>query len=811
MYKTLYIIITLFFSYSVSAQKTYTIRGELRDCTGKMVINATIFLLDGNKQNIIEKNKSDSNGKFEILYTNLAKVSLYIFKEGFRETKFTELNLQQNNSINDLGIIVMQHAVNELVDIQVESKRRISSLEIDKRVFVMAQMNIPPTASSFTVLQTLPSISATFDGGLNFRGSDNVTIQINGKPINTGSSNLQTILDELPAGDIKSIELITNPSAQYDASGNAGIINIVLKENKTEGISASLQFNIGTNDKTSSGITLTKKTNNINITASYVFSSTNFWSFRENNIYTTLNDTSFYLFQRWNFDNNRKVHSARLNLIYTLTKRDEINFQIKYRKRKTENNSDLTGNNYDKNRKLDNYSIRYGNESDIESETEYNMGYERRFRNSKNRLSLNLSITNNPQNELTNLEEMRYNAMGNLLSPLPYIQQTGKSIMNKNLLTSLDYLFMLSDSLSINSGLRYVSKNIGNIYFLSDYDYNIMNWKNNFAFSNNFSNTESINAGYISLKIKKVKKTIQAGLRIEHSIFNSQLKRTGNTFEQEYFSLFPSVNALFTISRHQSIQVGYSRRISRPSFSQINPFVSMVDRFNYRVGNPGLRPEFINSFEASYQLQRSFSLLSTLFVRTSANSITQFAQLDSDSVRKQSWENGGHFFSGGLESTLSGDLLKRYWKINASSTLLYSSLQPGNNKTTSTTNSGFVHTFKLFNNFTLFKDVYFQLAGFYTSGLLGLQGKIDPILYADMAIRKSFAKGKVNLNVQVLDIFNTKNFNLNLYNPLFTINSFNKRESRIVYFGISFLFSKKTQNKKTDDNSFDGVTNDFSF
>ncbi len=785
--------VSLLYCISISAQpiNSGSITGFVKDSsTTKPLVYVNVLL-----QNNTESLKSagaitDHNGKFEFSNVKFGQYLIKISYIGYRNKITQPFSVNAENKRIDFGTIFLRDTTVTLEEVLITSKKALFNNQIDKKVYNVDQDIMSKSGSASDLLQNVPSVQVDIDGNVSLRGSSNVLVMINGKTSPLMGSNQATVLQSIPANTIEKIEVITNPSAKYRPDGTSGIINIVLKKNKSTGFNGSVNGNLGLAGRHNAGFHLNYNTGDLNIFGGYNLRKDNRKRVDTDNRQQI--DSSFNVIN-YNQNNNGLYyplsHFVTLGADYSLDNSNQFGLSGNYFYNSFTRN-DFTNNFYSdgSGNVIENYN-RNRHDNEFEKELDYTAYFEHRFLADDHKLKIEFTGSHSPEQEDNHFTNIYYYP----LFPTTYDNTLIKQTEDINQL-SVDYSDPLSENTNLEAGYE------GNFHkndfdFYSEY---FDTTQNKFVTDNgqtsHFIYNENIHAVYGILEHSFGSFGFQGGLRVEQSYGKANLVTTDSTFNKNYFNIYPTMHIAYNLSALSKIQLSYSRRIRRPESDDINPFPEYRDPRNIRAGNPKLLPEYIHSIEIGFSYQNDqFSILPSLYYRYRKNGFTRVTTLINDTTSLTTEENLSHGQSAGLELILSGNSGKTL-NVNINTDIFYDQIDASNlgysNKKSIISWSGNCTI-----DLNLTGSLLFQLNSNYRSARLTPQGEFRPRLVVNLGARKEFMDGKLSLLLTVSDIFNSLRREININTPLLVETAVGTRDSRIFYVGLSYNFG--SQNKKS--------------
>ncbi len=731
---------------------------------------------------------------FSVLFTpgNVRKIA---------ETGFVE---------KDLGNISLEQDATTLAAVVVRSTAKPAlEMGIDRKVFNVEKSLTATGGTAIDVMKNIPSVSVDVEGNVQLRNSQ-PQIFVDGRP---------TILtlDQIPSDNIETIELITNPSAKFDAASTGGIINIILKKNKRIGLNGVASIGGGYPDIYNGNLAINARQGKVNLFASGSINQSGGIargeSLRENRV----NGVADNFFNQYSSNARlRRFNSIRFGLDYFLDNRNTLSFTQGIVDGKFTNREEQDQFYFDKTGTLQRTGDRLAENRSGFRRYNSQLNFIHKFPENGKELTANVNLNYGSGNNLSNITNAFFNNDGTPFSPTARVRNDGTN-KNNQLTIQVDYSDPKGENGKLETGLRSYINDVSSSFAAFALGNGV---ETKLPLSNNIRYKESVHAGYITYSNKINTFSYQAGLRAEYSEFEGELLDSARKFGYTYPNswdrfldgFFPSLFLTKTINDNTDIQLNYSRRIRRPNFRQLNPFVDITDPVNLNQGNPQLQPEFTNSFEFNYNTKyKNGSFLGVLYFRNNQRDITRFSdtitaaqyqQLNNAAVDPNAILNtfinaqytnrfGAEFtlqHKVGTDFDLTPSVNMQYRKVKA----IVGGLD--------LSNQGFNWEGKLIANYrfpttktSLFKNLSVQMVGEYESMEVTAQGKTIEQYSIDLAFRKDFLKDKkASLTLAVNDVFNT-NRNGNIFDTeLFYQTGYNRRNVRNFRITFSYKFGSAT-------------------
>lgn len=588
---------------NTGTQAQVTISGKIIEESTQAVLEYATVAFTNAQGEIVTGGITDLDGNYAI------KVPAGIYKVTFEFIGFKTKTLENQNLTVDttLPTVALAEDLESLGEIIIRAETTEVQVRLDKKIYNIGKDLTTSGATVGDALSNVPSVTVDVEGSVALRGNENVRILINGKPSAIAGFGSTDALRALPADAIERVEVITSPSARYDAEGTAGILNIILRKEKTLGLNGSLQTNIGY--PTSSGITgnINLRTDKFNIfnTTSYRYRQSPGKAFFRNE-YLSDNVTNPLVIEDRVFDRKDKNFNTNLGMEYFISDNTSITGTAFFSKG---NDSDETVNNTDEFDTLGNLAInRLRTEDETEGETNYqfSLNYITKFNDEGHELTADLQYGNEKEAETSLIDER--NTFPNLeLLPSEYV--TTDQTQNEYL-AQIDYVLPIGENAQFEAGYRGNFEETATDYELTEQMIADGNFIRNDSLSNIFTYNENVHAIYTQYGNKFGKFSFLAGLRFENTQLKGQVDaenvESGSNdqlninFDNSYAGLFPTLNLTYQLNDREDVTMGYNRRINRPRGYYINPFPSRSSEANVFQGNPNLSPAYASAFDIGY-------------------------------------------------------------------------------------------------------------------------------------------------------------------------------------------------------------------
>lgn len=756
---------------------------------------------------IVQGSVTGSDGNYTIGGLKKGEYVVTFSYIGYKEVS-KNISISSDNQILSLGELTLAEDANQLGEVEVVAKRPQMRFEIDRKVFDATQDIAAEGGSASDLLSNIPSVEVDNEGSVSLRGNSSVTIWINGKASGLTADNQADILDMMPAGDIKQVEVITNPSARYSPEGTAGIINIILKDDRKPGYYGSVKVGADTDGGY-------QASGNINYSSSKVdaYANLNYRNreFKGGGITSRLNTTDNSFLDQTN-DSKRQHNNwfGRFGATWHITKSDDLAFNVTGMTGGGDNSENIHYNSIDSQKNTIYTSDRITNgDSDMKM---YNLelNYVHKFLENSN---IDLMVSNNQwRRDGMNIfrQSTVYTDPSQTANPLYQTQEN--DIKDKTWEVQADYTNKISDMARIEAG--YKGTFLRNASPVDTYTGTTAeDIRQDESLYNRFLYNQDVHALYMTYGGKWNKLSYQAGLRGEYwrvdtrSLdFDQEFNgKASETFEKDYFKLFPSAFISYALPKNNELQVNYTRRLRRPWGGQLNSFRNISDASNISFGNPELTPEYSHSFELNYikSWESGHTLSLSGYYRSTDDVIQRIRFLNTeDNVMYTTSENVAKSQASGLE-IVGKDKLFKILDLTTTVNLYYSKLdgfsylpQGAETPVIGDTDESFAWNVRMIANFSLPWGVSLQGTGNYNSKQLMAQGHREPNYSVDLGLRKSFLSDKLTLSINARDLLDSRKFRTVTAGDGFWQDSENWRGGRRVGFTLTYNFGN--MNKKKD-------------
>ena len=812
------VTITIGFAQNLKAQFKEPIRitGTVLDQeTDQPLEYATLVLHSLDNPEKVTGGITDANGHFDVM----AESGHYDINVEFISYKTHKISNQNLTTDIDLGIIKLGVDIEQLQEVEVVGERTSVELKLDKKVYNVGQDLTVKGGSVSDVLDNVPSVSVDVEGNVSLRGNESVRILINGKPSALSGLNPDA-LKQLPADAIERVEVITNPSARYDAEGTAGIINIVLKQGKTLGLNGSVNLFVGQPELYGGALSLNLRSDKFNIftTTTYRYSNAPGKATFSSEFFDSNGATVGFQDEIRNYERIGDNVNTNFGLEYFLDDKSSITNSFIYGKGSGDNTVDVDFFNFDN---LHNPTIqrnRFTTENQDRENIQYSLNYQRNFNDAGHNLTFDYQYSTESNDESSIIDEVTLNDSSRLPS-----ERTLSAESEISQLVQADYVlpFGKEDQAQLEMGYRGTFNKVD-----TDFNFGIMQPNGSFSTESDFSNvlnySENVNAAYTQLGSKFGKFNVLGGLRMEASNIGIHLINTNEMTNKKYVDWFPSLFLGYEFSDTEQLTLSYSRRLRRPRSRFINPFIERASNTNLFQGNPDLDPTYTNAFDFAY-LRRwdNLSFSSSIYYNNSTKVFEvihletgDFVNIDNPNdptdpvvvpVLVATPFNLATENKYGLEFTSTYTPIRNWrftWDLNLFQQQVRGDFAYTNFQGEPTVQNFDSDTFTWFTRLSaklpLPAKIDFQTNIFYRGREQNAQGFDKGQLNTSLALSRDIFKDKATLSLNVSDLFNTRKRQDETRTPnVLTTSSFQWRERQIT-LSLLYRFNQKKSQKEGD-------------
>jgi outer membrane receptor protein involved in Fe transport len=773
-----FVLLLMLSCLDMFAQQTVSIKGKVIELdTEQAIPYASVVVRSAATEQIVAGTTTDEQGEFN-LETQPGDYTIEVSFVGYKTEYISGLKMAGGKML-DLGTIALVEDTRVLDEVEVRADKSMVEFELDKRVFNVGQDLSSTGMSALDLLNNVPSVNVDIEGQISLRGNTGVQVLINGKPsvlADDGSTALGTITAEM----IERIEVITNPSAKYEAEGSSGIINILLQKEDKKGFNGSVSLNTGVPANHNVGVSLNNRTEKFNVFTQFGVGYRSLPRYR-NSTNLDLTDSTEVRSDGTEYRNERFFNITLgsdyyLNDFNVITLSGSFAFEDEDQPSSTNfwitNGSGMLISQYRREEETEAANPKY----------QFDLQYEKKFRNKEDHV-LQLATQGSFFGKEQSSEFSNVLIEGVKLDP---DQLTETDFYQRDFIFKLDYTNPLTEAWTIELGAQYDINDVGN-------DYAVYNQNSNGDFlvdsnlTNNFEFDQQVFGIYATGAFQGENWGLKVGARLENTHLNTFLITTNQANQQNYTNLFPSLHTSYKFSRQFSLQAGYSRRIYRPRLWDLNPFFNIRNNYNIRMGNPLLEPEFADSYEfTAILIFEKVSLNSSIYNLYTTNIIERVSFFENN-VNVTAPVNIGTRNQTGFE--LNGKYVPNDW-LTLNGDFNYGFfIRNGDYGEQSFDFTGTQWFTRLSARFKLPAAFEIEASADYRSPYKTVQGEVSGFAFGDIGLRKKLWKGKGVINLSVRDIFASRIRENTVAQPTFLLYDFSQR-GRFITLGFSYSFGK---------------------
>ena len=799
IYALLLLSMTVSFAF---AQSTARISGAVKDGDGKFLSSATVSLLKSKDSSLVKIALSDKVGLYEFLNIKEGTYLISVTSVGYKKTYSRPFEFKGIDQ--ELPAVSLQQNAKSLNNVTVSATRPFVETKLDKTIVNVEASPSSAGSTALEVLEKSPGVMVNSDGVISLRGKQGVIVMVDGKPTYLSAADLANLLKNMPASALDQIEIMTNPSSKYDASGNSGIINIKTKKGKNEGFNGSLTLGATTSiyqrdgnyyfmPKSQNSVNFNYRKGKINLFGNYnpiYFRGRNTMDINSKQIDAKDGTLKGYTDQQTRFKFGNFNQTLKLGLDWNASKKDVFGIVASGFVFNGHPTPVTIADVKDINYVLESRLITY-NKNDIS------------FKNFTGNLNWKHSFDSTGRELTADFDYVRYSTRTemNLTTDIydGSLQYKRSSSLRGNIPSGIDiYSFKTDYTKPFKNGR--IEAGLKSSFVRND---NLVGYENNYGSgwmedkirSNHFIYEENVNAAYVSANRQLGKWTLQGGLRIENTISNGNQLTSKTKFNRDTTNLFPTAFVSYAVNKKNTFTLSYGRRINRPNYQDLNPFIFFLDTLSFRQGNIYLRPQYTNNIEFSHAYLGKF--ITTLSYNNTSDVISQIIKPKEGSegkIRYLTPDNVAKLKNIALSITAPVPV-KKWWNLNFFGTVF-------NNHYTGvydTINIDLAYTsfmFNLTNTFTISKGFTGELSGFYRYKSVDQLTKIEPIYQMSIAFQKQIIKGKGTLRLNIRDPFAWQKFEgLNDYGYIY-MHFRSRPDVRQVTATFTYRFGKPLQQQQ---------------
>ncbi|WP_460939798.1 outer membrane beta-barrel protein [Spirosoma humi] len=740
-----------------------TVNGQVGSAAGKPLEFTTMMLLKANDSTLVKGAISDVDGKYAFENVGAGNYLIAAQQIGYRKTYSAPFAVDEAHPAVSVPALAMSDETKSLTEVKVVAQKPFIEQQVDRTVMNVENSIVASGNTALEVLEKAPGVTIDRQNDqIQLKGKAGVIVYIDGKQTYLSQQEVSNLLKNTPSDNIASIEIITNPGSKYDAAGNSGIINIKMKKNKNFGTNGTFILGtgygwvnnlVGARDdlpKFNTSLNLNHREGKVNVFGNYSYVNRQSAQTNEINRAIPYNGKTTY-FDQYSFRPNQFTgHSYKAGLDYFISNKSTVG--VLFNGFTNDWRSNGLNNTFirDQNRQLTSRPTTKTDARELMSNVTGNVNYKYDFDGKGREWTIDADYVHYGGKNSNNLSTIYYNPDNTLNRPNQDVRNNMPSVINI-LAFKTDYVHPMKNGSKVEAGLKSSFVDADNNTIYDTLQQEIQQWLPDASRSNQFKYNENINAAYINYAGKIGKLKIQTGLRAEHTHSTGTSVTLNQTVDRNYLNLFPTVFLSRQLDTNNVLNLSYSRRIDRPDYQNLNPFVFYLDPYTYQKGNPFLRPQYTNSVELTHVFKGAFS--TTLGFSRTTDFINQETprQIAAQNITYVTPENLGHLDNLSLNMSFPVPVTK-WWRMQNNISTYYQNYQTVYSDTPYQVK---LVAFNLYtsNNFTLSKTVSAEVSGWYNSASQYGFYRAQPMGAFSIGVQKKLMDGKANLKLNVNDPF----------------------------------------------------------
>ena len=764
-------------------QMDASISGKVIDnTTGQPVEYASVGLYRMRDSSLVTGGITDATGNFTLNGLSYGRFYAEISFMGYKKSRITGIMLNASQKKAMVGTVKLDPSTTVINAVEVVGERSQMEYKIDKKVINVSQQIVASGGSAIDVLENTPSVQTDIEGNIQLRGSSNFTVLLDGKPSALQGSEA---LQQIPASAIQNIEIITNPSAKYDPDGTAGIINVLMKKQKINGMNGLINLSAGTGDKYNGDFLVNYRTSKFNYFLGGDFNDMKFKmkGYLDQRTPSQKPDTTDVQVANSEGNMHRSGKGVKAGFDYYINDKNTLSLSGNVSQRAFGRLTNSKYYEFTDPATTDVYYLLTNNMTGPHENYNINLDYRLKFNNPDHQLQATVYYETGTSGHPTDMIQIYTDNKWE--HPSDSILQRSEENGNENVFRAkIDYTRPMGAKGKLEAGYQ-------GRYEGSKGDYHFRNfigrqWVEDLTQYNKIDYTDHIEALYATFSNSMKLFDYQLGLRGEYTNRNLVKKITGQEYPINRIDLFPTVHLSRQLPWELQVQASYSRRINRPDDRDLDPFARYIDNKNLRQGNPALKPEFTDSYELNFQKKISEGLFSIEgYYRQTNDLISQIKRPNfNDTLTLQTVANFKRDYSLGTELMLDLPIAK-WWNFNATSSV-YKYHIDGSIEDSTVAQNAITMNARINSTFRLKWGMQIQANYFYNAPSITPQGTREGFSFTTIGIRQDLLKKKASLTLQVRDLFGTMKFASTSESPNFYSYNRMQRESRV--FTLTFTY-----------------------
>ncbi len=766
---------------------------------------ANVMLYDATGENLITGTITDDKGRFTLKQIRPGTYTVSIKFMGYNKKSISDVRVTSQKPDIDLGTISLTPAILKVDEIEVTAERPQITYQIDKKVINVSKYYTSKTGTAIDVLENIPSITVDVEGNVSLRGSGSFIVLVDGRRSPLGGSDA---LRQIPAASIENIEIITNPSAKYDPDGLAGIINVVLKKGKSNGINGIFNINGGLDHKYGGDFTISKKSDHLTLTLGGDLKKMEFPGKMRGESRTFRDTVETLVRSRASMTWAHKPRGIRASIEWKPNQSDVVTFGGNLGWRGMEREGTFSYMQYLIVNGVEGEGDSYISLSGSERSGDFysiNGGFEKNFDKKGHQLKFEILATRNNGED----EDRTETKKDGKITEGSRTKESGEWKWTQG---KVDYTLPMDGDRKFESGYQIRLEDSNEKTRFSQYDPVSMEYQYKERYSHTIEYDQNTQSFYGIFSDRTGGFGYQAGIRGEYTKRSISLVDSSKTFKIDELDVFPTLHFLYKISGRGQLMLNYSRRIERPRGWDLEPFLTWMNAKNVRRGNPDLKPEYIDSYGLGYQIdfgRNSFS--AEAYYRVTHNKMERISSVyDFDNqVMLHTVANVGKDYSLGTELSLN-TMIAAMWNLNLMVNL-YDYRVTGNLGSRDFSQESFTWNLRLNNNLRITPTTRLQVTTIYNSASASAQGTREGFLSTDLGLKQDFFGGKLSASVQIRDVFSSAKFENTSEGQGFYDHRIHERKSPMATIMLSYNFNNYRQERQRRQQSSDESSDEMEF
>ncbi len=773
------------------------------DSNGSVLVSASVALHKSSDSTLVKGVYSGNNGEFIFEALDYGKYYLKVTYIGYKYNNGREYEIKASGPDIDCGDIKLTAEFINTSELNVTAQKELVEYNFDKKVINVERSMITAGGTAVDVLRNAPSVSVDMDGNVSLRGSSNLRIFIDGKPSSRAASG-SALLELIPAESIERIELITNPSARYEAEGSSGIINIVMKKQKSGGTNGAITVNAGTGDKYGANASINSYIGSVNLYANYSYRDDRRRGTGMSDRQVFSGDTINSLLMNRTRTMDMVSHQFNPGIEFNFLGNNNIAFNLNYNYSDRKHYSFI---NYNESYNYLTDQLLYRNnitEPNYDNSLDMNLNYRHTFEKRGHELSAAAMYSYSLDDESTDSYLYYPDAEG--YTPRRWITLTDEIV--ETAMFQVDYAEPLDYGIKYETGYKTTIRSFDNKFNYLNTDLLTGAKTEDLSKKNKFLFDEQVHSLYAILQDSLADFRIQGGLRYEYTVIDGNQQITGEQFGRSYGDLFPSIHLSYSLTNINKAFLSYSKRINRPRSHALDPIIDYSDSLNLRHGNPGLKPEYIDAIEFGMENNFDFAGLNfTFFYRQTTDMMAMYQKSLGNNIFEIYQLNIAKGVNYGMEFSISKSF-GLWLRLNGDFSLFRNEIT-GATPDMVVDNESFNWTARINTNIMLSRGLAFQVMANYSSPTATAQGTREEMFGIDLGGKLDLFDKQLQVFTRISDIFNTQRFRFSNNGAGFiSLNEF-KRESRVFVLGLTYKLNGNGFSERKKDRQQQPMQDDF--